>query len=115
MCLRTADFPTDPDLHEAIRALHGTRLVRTFGTWRGASLTDTPVEGTWEIVGPLSEILRLAVDDDPDACAILRALNTPASNLFQHEHPPRPPPLPEGHGPPLRMQTSFDFQPSPLF
>lgn len=113
-CLRTADFPTRQDLHEAILALHGTRLVRTFGTWRGANLTDTPVEGTWEIVGPLADLLRLAVDNDADACRILRLLNTPASNLFQHEHPPRPPPSPAGSGPPVRLQPTFDFQPPPL-
>lgn len=113
--LRTADFPEDPHLREAVQALHGTRLVRTFGDWRGLPLTDTPVSGTWEIVAPLADLLGLAVTGDRDACAILSALSTPAARLFRHEHPARPPPPCPGSVPLVRLQPTFDFLPCPLF
>lgn len=114
-CLRTADFPADADLREAVRALHGARLVRTFGSWRGASLTDTPVAGTWEIVAPLADLLALAVAGDYDARAILSSLSSTQARTFLIDHPPRPPPpfSPPEAAPPL--QLTFELTPSPLF
>lgn len=47
-------------LEEAIMALHGRRLVSTFGTWRGLSIMGSESETDWEPVGKLSDILKLA-------------------------------------------------------
>ena len=112
--LRTADFPTDASLDEAVLALHGTRLCRTFGAWRGTDLTDTHPEGTWETVGPLEDLLQLAVQGDREARATVAALSTAPARLFLVEHPARPPPPSPGSGPPVRRQAVFDFQPQPL-
>ncbi|MHC4547010.1 MAG: rep family protein, partial [Planctomycetota bacterium] len=59
--VRTSDFPTDASLREAITALHGTRLCRTFGTWRGVALTKTEPDGVWIIVDSLQAILFAAL------------------------------------------------------
>lgn len=54
-------------LIEAIRALHGRRLVSTFGSWRGYRLTEYHPAGVWIKVKPLG-VLRLAAErGDPDA------------------------------------------------
>lgn len=113
--LRTADFPTDESLREAVAALHGTRLCRTFGTWRGMSLTDTPTSGTWEPVGLLTDLLAQALQGDPYARSVIRALPGPRPLTWLNSHPPRSPPLAPPTGAAPRTPTTFDFPPCPLF
>jgi hypothetical protein len=93
--LRVRDFPTDAALHEAIIALHRRRLCRTFGTWRGAALTEPHTEGTWELVGELDQLLRDAADGDFDARRAVASLNLAPARQFLLDHPPEPPPQPE--------------------
>jgi hypothetical protein len=112
--VRTSDFPTDASLREAITALHGTRLCRTFGTWRGVALTKTEPEGVWIIVDSLQAILFAALQGDDRSRAILAALRTGPARQFLLDHPAKPPPLePTGRAEP-GMQHRFSFQPSPI-
>lgn len=91
--LRTRDFPTDHSLDEAILALKGRRLCRTFGTWRGTDLTAVCVEGHWEVVDSLRNLLELAVNGDDHARYIIASLRTKEASQFLHDHPAKPPPL----------------------
>lgn len=112
--LRTADFPTDDVLRAAIDTLHRTRLLRTFGSWRGLNLTAPPGEASWVIVAPLADLLDLALTGDHDARSIIAALPGPTGLQWLNDHPPRPPPQLPGFVPPARLQTTFDFQPCPF-
>jgi len=67
-------YRTPDRLDEAIEALHGRRLVFTFGTWRGVRLRDLPPRGEWRRVAKLDELLTLARRGDPDAVAIANRL-----------------------------------------
>lgn len=111
--LRTADFPGDQILDEAVDVLHGTRLVRTFGTWRGLLLTASPGDASWVVVAPLGDLLRLAINGSQNARLIIAALPGSHPLTWLNDHPARPPPLDPGCGPPVRVQTTFDF-PAPL-
>lgn len=51
-------------LHIAIEALHGYRMVTTFGTWRGTDLTVRNDEREWVPYAPLSVVKRNAADPD---------------------------------------------------
>lgn len=112
--LRAADFPTTPSLHEAVDALHGTRLCRTFGTWRGMSLTDTPTSGTWEPVASLAHVLTQALAGDIDARAIVAALPGPIPRDWLNSHPARPPPVPPPPEAAPPQQLRLDLQPADL-
>lgn len=89
---RSVDFPTVATLDEAIVALRGRRLCRTFGTWRGLQVTQTPVTGTWELVGSLEDVLANAVRGDVKARGVLSSIGTRAATQFLMSHPARPPP-----------------------
>lgn len=92
--MRATDFPDDACLDEAIEGLRGVRLCRTFGTWRGQSLTEAAEDGDWRAIAPLSEILRRSLAGDADALKMLIGINTPQTREFLHTCEPRPPPLP---------------------
>lgn len=79
-------------LHEAILALTGRRLVTTFGTWRGAKLTQYVPTGTWIKVCGLGELMVFARAGRPDAIALLKWLidNVPYSEIPRKT--PRAPP-----------------------
>lgn len=54
-------------LIEALEALHGRRLVSTFGSWRGQRLTEFHPSGIWVKVTPLGVLRLKALRGDPDA------------------------------------------------
>jgi hypothetical protein len=49
-------------LHTAIEALHGYRMVTTFGTWRGTDLTVRNDDRTWIPYAPLAVVKKNAAD-----------------------------------------------------
>ena len=62
-------------LAEAMAAMHGRKLVMTWGTWRGLDLTQAPDDETgWDYVAGLSSLMDLASHGDPEARSILRAV-----------------------------------------
>jgi len=61
-------------LLDAIRALHGRRLVSTFGDWRGLRLTAFVPAGLWERVMPLAVLRLHAYHNDDQAIALLNHL-----------------------------------------
>jgi Replication protein len=66
-------------LAHAMRQLNGRRLNSTFGAWRGVQLDGSDTEATaatWISWGSLDELLRLNALGDPDARALMRALQT---------------------------------------
>lgn len=83
-----------PRLCEAIQALANVKMCMTFGTFRGALLTNTPPEGTWEYVGQLWDIFARSKAGDVDANNIVCCLNTigslAAMQFAQDLPPPRP-------------------------
>ena len=80
-------------LCEAIEALHGRRLIATFGSWTGAALTKYVPSGVWVKVCTLCELRYNAWLRQPDAVALLAYLsaNSPANDV----------PSPDSRGPPL--------------
>lgn len=113
--LRTADFPTDAVLDEAVHVLHGTRLVRTFGTWRGLNLNAPPDDSLWIILAPLADLLHLALTGDFDARRVIAALPGSHPLVWLADHPPGRPALSARPGALPRTQTTFDFPPCPCF
>jgi hypothetical protein len=61
-------FRHQPSLVEAIKALHGRRLLLTFGSWRDFSVTNGSVDldasGEWQTIGSLRHALELASSGD---------------------------------------------------
>jgi len=90
-----ATKPFDPKLArdhdslvEAIRALHGRRLLITFGTWRTLKVSDDePSSRGWELVAPLWELLARADRGDPDAVDTLTHLKRSIPCLHNHDPP----------------------------
>lgn len=65
----------DPQLLEdAIRGLHGRRLIITFGSWRGLDLDAPGEEGDWVPWCPLTRLIRAADQGDVEALAALQYL-----------------------------------------
>jgi hypothetical protein len=65
----------DPDkLADAMRGLHGRRLVITFGSWRGLDLDRTEDFGDWVPYASLSRLIRNADAGDAKSRAILDSL-----------------------------------------
>jgi hypothetical protein len=66
-----------PLLAQAIVATSGTRLIATFGSWRGWRPTarPTPAQAAWLPVGPLAEVLALATAGDTWAIQLLAGLH----------------------------------------
>jgi len=86
----TSTFGDLPDqLDEAMLALHGRRLVTTFGSWRGVDLTHADDDTEWIVIGPLTAILDAAQFGQAWACAIINHLRRrlPCPN----DQPGRPP------------------------
>lgn len=61
-------------LAEAMLALHGRRMVTTFGDWRGTKLTEVADAGDWTTLYPFRDLVANARGGDPDARRILRHL-----------------------------------------
>jgi hypothetical protein len=86
-----ADVVRSPTrLVDAIRALHGRRLVSTFGTWRGVCLTRFDPLGAWERVIPLAVLRLHAARGDDAACRLLRFLTD--QRTYRDFPNPRDPP-----------------------
>lgn len=79
-------------LCEAIGALHGRRLVATFGTWTGANLTTYSPSGVWVRVCSLCELRYNAWLRDPDAVALLAILTSGRPFTAVPSADPRGPP-----------------------
>ncbi len=92
--MRSTDFPTSESLDQAIIALRGKRLCRTFGIWRGAPLTVVQPDGTWTSVGSLDALLRRSLDGDADALRIISAVVSVERLRQLADANPRPPPTP---------------------
>ncbi len=65
---------TPTRLREAIRALHGRRLVATFGAWRGLKLTVYVPSGVWIRVCTLDQLRAAASEGEDDAVSLYRYL-----------------------------------------
>lgn len=93
-------------LEDAIRALHGRRLVITFGRWRGQRLTEYNPTSTWTRVGPLA-LLRSQAKNGLDTAVELYdyLLRTRA---FRNVPAPRPRAPPED---PNASRTNDDREP----
>ncbi len=68
-------------LIEAIKALHGRRMLTTFGDWRGCKLTETEPDGDWQDYCTYRELVDRARRQDVEAARVLRRL------LMQHHLP----------------------------
>lgn len=79
-------------LKQAIHALHGRRLVSTFGHWRGQRLTVHQPHGEWVKVSSLSSIRDAAYAGEPIALELLTFLHKTQPYCEQ--------PRPKGHDPP---------------
>lgn len=81
----------DPDaLRTAIVALHGRRLISTFGTWRGIDLTEHNDGRDWIPYAPLQTVKTNAADPEHIDWWIWKLLCHEATR----EELPRPPPPP---------------------
>lgn len=82
-------YVNEPDhLDEAIRALKGRKLLVTFGTYRGMSLTQVPTDGTWENVGGLESIIARAARGDLDCLDIMAKItNRDLTELYARAPP----------------------------
>jgi len=85
--LNTSFSNTPRLLDEAITALHGRRLLTLFGTWYGDGLIDSETEfmdedrleeGSWSYWSDLGYTLQQASHGNPDAIALLKAVNAEA-------------------------------------
>jgi len=89
--LDTATLRNPDRLVEAVRALHGRRLVTTFATWRGMKTKPEKTTGEWNEIGRLGKMLDDAVDGNDDAIYVLSRLGID-SNRFgppvSEENPP---------------------------
>ncbi len=93
-----------PDrLIQAIEALHGRRLVTTFGAWRGQRLTEYHPSGVWVRVCPLGVLRERARKGDDQAVELLHYLarTQPYRNL----------PNPKARPPPGESESSCTSQP----
>lgn len=78
-----------PDsLREAMHALHGRRLVLTFGTWRGWRLLDTPSPTGWSPVASLEDLLVRAESGEAYARHVLQTLTGAESWEPSERSPP---------------------------
>ena len=65
---------TESRLEEAIHALHGRRVITTFGSWRGKDLTGFQNEETWRIICPLATLRDRVNAGDDEARMVWDAL-----------------------------------------
>lgn len=91
-----ADIVRNPQhLAAAMLALHGRRMVTTFGDWRGVKLTEVPDRGDWTTLYPFRDLVARARSGDGESRRVLRHL------LGQH------------HLDPEKLPTYFHQLPSP--
>lgn len=71
-----------PDkLDEACRALHGRRIVNTWGKWAKLDLTgESPTPGRWVVVGLLRTLVQSSSEGDTAATVMLAALQRTYNN-----------------------------------
>jgi hypothetical protein len=62
------------DLREAMLALHGRRLVATFGDWRGLRLTHTESQANWTNLCTFMELTDRALAGNTESIHLLRLL-----------------------------------------
>lgn len=93
-------------LDEAILALAGRKLALTFGTWRGAKLTGSSIDGCWEPVAALETILNRAARGHAQSRFILECLTNRKLDDFLPRSPP-PLDLPEPKQEPLKQLTWY--------
>lgn len=99
-------YSHEPDrLDEAIRALHGRKLVLTWGDWRGVTVTEAPSKEAWVIVATLNDVIARAAAGDDDSRDMLHALTTRDLTDLYASAPARPPPL--AKPPPPQVQLSW--------
>lgn len=90
-------------LDEAILALHGRKLVLTFGNWRGITLSVRPIDGAWVQIGTLESFIQRASSGSPGERQILATLtNKDLTTLYQRA-PPLPPTGPQRPYPPTQI------------
>ena len=70
----TATLRNPEKLVEAMTALHGRRLVITFGAWRGIQTKPKQTAGNWEEIGSLFSLLIKAARGDESALYIVGKL-----------------------------------------
>ncbi len=74
-------------LCEYVVAMHGRRMIATFGAWRGTRLICEPEHEEWTNVCSLGELLRRVEDGEPAAVALLRQVQG-RDDVPETEHPP---------------------------
>lgn len=94
---------TPERLLQAIEALHGRRLVMTFGKWRGQRLTEYHPSGVWVKVIALGELHYKACHGDEEAMELIKYLI--------RTQPYRNVPNPKGRAPPGESETSCQSTP----
>ena len=95
-------FASDRAVEEAMQALKGRKLLKTFGTWRGFRLRDNEDEQVWLPLCPLGEMFKRAIDGDLYALALIRHLQNPNAN-----------PAPGPYVPPAKPPDQSEKQRSP--
>ena len=78
-----ATKPLPPDvlrdnhhLTEAVCAIHGTRMILCFGTWKAWRLLDLPSEESWELFDHFTDVKIHALDGDTLCQSIVAMLRT---------------------------------------
>ena len=102
-------FESKSVLVEAILALHGRRMIITFGNWKGLQATRSPTEAEWRDVGSLADVVFDALAGDLEALRVLFvACGTRAGHLLEvaaiMQEKAKPPPA----APPAFAQLFFD-------
>jgi len=81
---------SDPDrLTEAVLALHGRKLLVTFGNWCHLSLLATPDDDAeWTAVCSIDALLQAVIDGHPAALQVASTLWRHRVHSWLKEHPP---------------------------
>lgn len=96
-------------LHQAIEALHGKRMVSTFGTWRGTDLTLKTDSRTWIPYAPLASVKANAADPNHIDWWVWKLICHEADPAEFPRPPPNPTTTAKPAPPPARKaQRSFD-------
>lgn len=78
------EIENDPKrLAELISALHGRRLVLTFGSWRGWPLMQRLDDTKWIRIEPLDRVIRSAQAGQPGATEIVRLLHRNCAGIVE--------------------------------
>lgn len=77
-------YQSEASLDEAMTALRGVRWCSTIGSWRGAKLIDKePLEGEWESVCSIDQLMDAARQAKPWAIALLRRVSPHVADLVE--------------------------------